>query len=275
MIESGEPPLKLLLALPSYSGRAYNLKSVLNAQERHTPFAGIRVSYSKGSSLLCYAFNQLWAKALNARRKEGFTHFCLLHDDVSPQGPTWVTDLYRIMERTRATVLSVVMPMKSYPRNPIPDAVSTALDTTRPTDEWTSSALFTLSQLERDFPPTFTVPNLLINTGLLLIDLRASWVEDVYFQTHEAMFLSPEGEFSAGSVGEDFAFSRELNARGVPLWVTREIPGLHYGIGCWANSSAWRPESAAHMPTIEEGDEHVQGVYREARTTAADPRKRR
>lgn len=261
-------PLKVFLALPSYTGRRYNTSAIVAAHECPGPFSSVRVAdFGGNASLLAYAFNRLWAKALTARRKEGFTHFCMLHDDVKPLERTWLRDLAGIMERTGAQALSVVLPMKEHWKAPVPDIVSTALDTTQEGDDWPGCAHFSLRQLEEDFPKTFTVPNLLINTGLLLIDLRESWVEDVYFQTRECMNVNDKGEFSPLSIGEDYELSRELTARGVPVWVTRLIPAVHYGVTCWANSSRWQP-STERGRAIAECDERVQAIYRAAKAAA-------
>src|SRR5690242_4216275 len=116
--ERAVSPLNLFLALPSYTAQRYNAMAMITAKDYHAPFAGVHLAQSRGNSLLCSAFNGLWAQALTMRRTKGITHFALLHDDVVPIERTWLTDLYRVMDRTGAKVLSVVSPMKAHSRAP-------------------------------------------------------------------------------------------------------------------------------------------------------------
>jgi len=74
------------------------------------------------------------------------------------------------MERTKAKVLSVVLPLKSAE-----GVVSTALDDP---DYPTSSLVsqFTTTEIHQMPEETFTHERLLANTGCLLVDFREPWV---------------------------------------------------------------------------------------------------
>ena len=60
-------------------------------------------------SLLACNFNFLFTAALNMR-KDGFTHFCMLHNDVIPDGDRWLADLLDEMLLADADVVSAHHP---------------------------------------------------------------------------------------------------------------------------------------------------------------------
>jgi hypothetical protein len=79
-----------------------------------------------------------------------------------------------LMEKTGADVLSAVIPIKSQE-----GMTSTALD--EPVGdmplEWRVKRL-TMREIFEKYPPTFTTDTLLVNTGLMLVDLQKPWVFD-------------------------------------------------------------------------------------------------
>src|SRR4051812_48922453 len=133
------------------------MQCVMQAGAHPAPFSGIRVD-DVGSSLLALNFNEMWARALNAR-SQGITHFVMLHADVVPHSATWVGQLRSIMDRHAASVLSVVLPIKDQ----------RGLTTTglySPGDPRLRRRL-TLQEVYQQ-PPTFTHEHLLVNTGLMM-----------------------------------------------------------------------------------------------------------
>lgn len=221
------PPCDLFLAVPTYDGTRHNASAIVNATMHRGPFRGIRADDS-GGSLLTLNFNRMWANALNAR-EVGVTHFLMLHSDVYPHPATWVADLFAVMERVEAQVLSAVLPIKDAR-----GVTSTAIERS---NIWAPQRI-TLRELEAQ-PPTFTHPGLLVNTGMMLIDMREPWVEKVYFDVNNRIGKNDSGVFYAAAEAEDWFFSRRAREQGARIFATREIAATHYGRGEFPNFGAW------------------------------------
>jgi hypothetical protein len=217
----------LFLALPTYNGERSNASAIVAAVRNPGPFQNIRTEDS-GSSFLTHTFNGMWAKALNARA-EGVTHFLMMHSDVYPHSLTWIQDLFAIMERMNAQLLSVVLPMKD----------ARGLTTTALEDELRGARRLTMREIEaRD--PTFTDPELLVNTGLMLVDMREPWVESMYFDMQSGIARGLTGAFVVCQAdSEDWVFSRLARSAGVQLWATRELRATHYGRCPFPNFGGW------------------------------------
>jgi GT2 family glycosyltransferase len=205
------------------------------------PFAGVRLD-DVGSSLLAHNFNEMWARALNARH-QGITHFAMLHSDVMPHSPTWVGEMRAIMDRVGASVLSVVLPIKDRR-----GLTSTAVDRA---NIWAPRRL-TLSEAYAQ-PATFTHERLLLNTGCMMVDLRQGWVERAHFTVNDAIRQKPSGEFYAVAESEDWFFSRRARLEGASLYATREIAASHFGGSNFDNTSAWGEEVDPDVTHAEPG----------------------
>jgi GT2 family glycosyltransferase len=219
----------LYLALPSYNGSRTNTHAILCAAARPAPFAGVRPD-DVGSSLMANNFNEMWARALNARA-QGFTHFVMLHSDVMPHSGTWVGEMHAIMERVGASVLSVVLPLKDHQ-----GLTSTALDRA---NVWNPKRLTMKEIYGENQPSTFTHDRLLVNTGLMMVDFRDPWVEQAYFTIRDEIRQKPDGQFYAAAESEDWFFSRKARELGAKLFATREIAASHFGGSNFDNTSAW------------------------------------
>lgn len=169
-------------------------------------------------------FNELLCAALNAR-KDGATHFCMLHSDIVPHDVGWLDVMCDEMERVEADILSAVIPLRASN-----GMTSTAFD--EPCDgsdpKWRPRRL-SMSEVYNDCAETFTNPLLLVNTGLMLIDIRGDWVNDIWFQFEDRISRSPTGEFVALNVPEDWDFSRRARAMGAKIWATRKVAATHFG----------------------------------------------
>jgi len=175
-------------------------------------------------SCLTRNFNELFCAALNAR-KDGATHFCMLHSDVVPHGIGWLDVLSDEMERVEADVLSAVIPIKTSS-----GVTSTAID--EPCEgsdkNWRPRRL-TMNEVYNDHPETFTHKDLLVNTGLMLIDIRKDWVNDIWFEFEDMISRDAVGNFIAVNVPEDWNFSRRARKMGASIWATRKVACTHYG----------------------------------------------
>jgi GT2 family glycosyltransferase len=145
--------------------------------------------------------------------------------------------MVRLLQEHKADVLSVVIPIKNEK-----GLTSTALDVGIGDEDshWRVKRL-TLTEIYNDYEPTFTHEKLLVNTGLMLVDLRKPWVENVWFAFEDKIIPDPKvpGNFKAVGVSEDWFFSRRARELGAKLYATREISVLHSGTNEFSNASAW------------------------------------
>ena len=112
-------PKSVYIGVPTYDGRIH--KNLATALQKASADRVSKTTSIITCSVLTRAFNLLYAHALNERRN-GTSHFCLLHDDIVPE-PFWLDEMLRLMERHDADVLSVVVPIKNEK-----GLTSTALD---------------------------------------------------------------------------------------------------------------------------------------------------
>lgn len=229
-------PIGVYVGIPSYDGRIH--AEIMTAafwafQERPSYLSFIQV---QSQSWLCRNFNVLFTAALNMRAKAGITHFLMLHEDVAIQDPRWLSRMVAIGEEKKADVLSVVSPLK-FDKG----LTSTALDN----GDGRPVRRLTLNELYKDYEPTFTDPKLLINTGLMLVDLRSpifkdpNNVEKLAFTMVDKIKTNKDGSFAVDGTPEDWNFSRKMRELGASIWATREIPIVHKGGGVWGNMLAW------------------------------------
>jgi hypothetical protein len=224
MGEHRRPRLKLFLALPNYGFQRHNTVQLLKAFVGPSPFAEV-FPEEQCSSLLAYAFNTLWVHAL-AQRKNGLTHFLLLHADIMPWDEGWLTQLHQEMVLVGAQVISAVSPLKDWK-----GLTSTAID-------GPEARRLSMTEIMAQ-PETFTHPDLLINTGLLLIDMRADWVESICFTIKDWITKGADGAYGVRCEPEDWGFSRQARRLGVKLWTTRKVRLAHMGPGYYLNFQAW------------------------------------
>ncbi len=237
-------PIHVYVGVPSYDGRIHAevFTALFNASRQpQSPLGFIQI---QSQSWLCRNFNACLAMALNMRDK-GITHFLLLHEDVAIQSADWLNKMVAIAEDKKADVLSVVSPLKVEK-----GLTSTALDN----GVGHQVRRLTLKEIYKDYEPTFTAPNLLVNTGLILIDLRTSIFADpanvkslAFTMVDEIKFFRPDtGEaiFTVDGVPEDWHFSRQIREMGASIWATREIPVVHRVVERGVTNSLgerWKP----------------------------------
>lgn len=211
----------ILIGIPTYNGQVMmdTLSALQGATNTHQA-----VHAKSQSSLLTYAFNNLWAMALNMK----VSHFCMLHADILPEDG-WLDKMMDIMITHEADVLSAIVPIKTNA-----GMTSTAIDDTG--DKWRVRRL-TMHQIY-DMEPTFTAPDLLINTGLMLVDMRAPWVHDMWFR-FEDHIANEGGKRVAKNMPEDWLFSRDARAHGARIYATREVKLDHVGSAKFTNTVPW------------------------------------
>lgn len=185
-------------------------------------------------TLLNTSFNRLWAAALDARDKDGITHFAMIHNDVCPED-TWLLELIDELTSRDADIVSAIVPIKDD-RGLTSTAVIYG-------DIWTRRRL-TMTEVMA-LPETFGSEDvggkLLLNTGLWVCDLRKPWCDQVNFESLERITII-DGDRVAEAVSEDWLFSYRLHEMlgGAALYATRKVKLYHDGgARSYVNHRAW------------------------------------
>lgn len=214
----------ILIGLPTYDGTSHSrihIVRLLKNAPCELQFLEMR------TSVLPYNFNILWTATLNHRPR--FTDFLLWHADVLPQGEQWLSVLLSERDRVKADVISAVIPIKNEQ-----GMTSTARDT----DFWNPDR-YSLAEVNAMTEPTWTTPDLLLNTGLMLVDFTKPWVEQVHFQFHDRIVKDEDGKFKAQFAPEDWDFSRQCHTLGLSVYATKAVPVLHRGVYDYPSNGVW------------------------------------
>lgn len=185
-------------------------------------------------SALAMNFNILFNTCLS--QQEPFTHFFLLHGDVSTPDPEFLQKMLAICEEENADVVSGIVAIKDSR-----GLTSTAFDTDlwRPRRLTMREAMKLPPRLTREEAVAFAGGDLLINTGFMLIKL-GDWCRDVVFDFRNAIIKLANGERAVLMESEDWRFSRWANQCGLKLVATREIQIIHHGGEVrWTNYGDW------------------------------------
>jgi hypothetical protein len=215
----------IFIGIPCYGNKICEgaVKGVLAASNQRL---NKTIQFS-GFSILTRNFNALWTQALNSR-EQGTTHFCMLHEDISPE-PYWLDKMLRIMGETDADILSVVSPMKDNR-----GLTSTALDEPLgDADQRYRVRRLTLTEIHAK-PATWTDEKLLVNSGLMLVKLDDR-CEKLWFEFNDAIVKNKDGKWGAVGMSEDWNFSRKAHQLGMKIFVTREISLQHLGMARYSN----------------------------------------
>lgn len=194
-----------------------------------------------GSSALPHGFNRLLALSLGWRDKGIVTHQLVCHSDVVP-GPGFFNTFTEEMARLNTVALSSVIPIKEPELNP---RTSTAIGDIA--DPWTPKRYIHVGDYGT-MPDTFCGADvcgegeeLLINTGLMLLDLRSPFWDDAdfAFQFHTRIHrtVGEDGQITRTPQfrPEDWEMSRELRKAGLPYHATWKVHVKHHGDYAWEN----------------------------------------
>lgn len=180
------------------------------------------------SSLLCHGFNRHWAAAINYAQAGIVDYFLMHHDDIDVHTPMFVDVMLQEMWDNNAAVLSVVQPIKDGKNKDTSTAVESCAN------HWSPRRL-TFQEIY-NLPVTFTMPGLLVNTGLLIVDLRRHEFQEEHngelyfrFEINDRIVRGDDGMFVAQVRPEDWNFSRLCHSRKLPVYATRKIQCFHYG----------------------------------------------
>lgn len=221
--------LRLAVALPSYDGRRANSVSLMHLQRMVPHCAPIETQ----ASLLAYGFNICLSKAWKLARDGHLTHFLMLHDDIVPIDPDWFRRLWTEYVWSNANMIAAVSPIKTEK-----GLTSTGVETD---NKWKPRRLTIRECLSRE--PTFTEPGILLNTGMMLFDLREPWVKKCFFTIEDDMYTE-DGMFDPRVAPEDWNFTRMARKNGAErIFATRAVKLHHIGPVRFDNYNVWGDET--------------------------------
>jgi hypothetical protein len=206
----------ILMGLPTYGGNA-DAAAVASATQL---LAGRGVLMTANISAAPLAFNHLWCTALNNREK-GFTKFLMMHADIAPQGD-FIGKMIEEMAEQKADILSVVAPIKG--ENGI---TSTGIHC----GGWDVKR-FTMKELAK-LPETISFQGLVVNTGLMMVDITKNWVEKLWFRYQDKVVVNSQGLLTPKFWPEDWDFSVEAEKLGAKICATRKVRLVHGGYDNW------------------------------------------
>lgn len=219
--------LRLAVAMPSYNGTRHNGMSLM-ALMRSAPNA---VPIDARSSALTMTFNDCLTRALKLAHEGKATHFLMIHDDIVPCDLDWFERFWRAYEDSNAQILSAVSPIKDGK-----GLSSVALDC-GPTKYLPRR--MTMAEVHAE-PETFTRPDILLNTGLMLFALDEPWLNGLWFRIDNDIVMAPDGNLHSRFEPEDWAWSRDARARGCErLYATRAVKLWHVGQQMFPNFEVW------------------------------------
>lgn len=236
--------MRVLLGMPRYDSSAKMAAAQAFYHPSSPDYPGVSVrAISLATSLLTGCFNAHWAVARNEWEAGNADGFAMIHTDVGAE-VHWLDVLHAELERTGADVIGVTMPIKDGR-----GLHSTAVEQG---DHWSVRRL--TSREVMALPETFTdedVPGLLLNTGLWLCKL-GPWCTEALFHIEDRIVRGPGGRWVAGTVPEDWNFSRQCRALGLKLACTRKVAAEHYGEQKWTNRGEFGrwAQDIQNAPTI-------------------------
>jgi len=212
-------------------------------------------------SLLANMFNRLWCNALDLYEAGAADLFLLHHDDIEPRTICWLDVLVQEMRRTGAAILCPVILLKN-----IGGETSTAMHipgtwrTRRLTIEecWQLPTTFHATDVHKLWP-RMAQTNLVINSGLLLVDLsRPEFLRtdddgelEFFFTVQDRCVRGDDGRWKAESWSEDWDFSARCTAAGLPVYATTAVEVIHHGNGQWCNRNPAEPPARLAMEQKE------------------------
>jgi hypothetical protein len=223
---------KVILCTPYYGGVSMGLRQTLNQAVKDRRLISVAMEVQSTTSVLPQCFNQMLAIALDARDQGRVTHLAMAHADIVAE-PGWLDVLWSEMWFRGADLISAVVPIKNASGR-----TSTAIGLE--TDPWAVLRCIRLAD-RATLPPTFGPESvcgpgevLLVNTGLMLADIRKPWWDDFAFEFHTRLRKTSAGRL-AECRSEDWAMSHALHKVGAKVLATWKPRLRHEGSKMYPN----------------------------------------
>lgn len=220
--------IRPFVAVPTYDGCVkFQTYEALEALDARLPN---RIRSTRSISLLPFCMNLLYAEALNCRKTHGVTHFFMVHADVAPTPKDWPLRMLSAMAQHKLSALAAVIAIKNNERQ-----TSTARDLpgSGPHDE---PQRYAIGEIDGVLTSR-EAPGLLINTGLLCIDLSDPNAEKLYFRFRDAIVRDKEGNYRPWTAPEDWELSRQMRKLGMAYGAIGSFEVKHYGGGVFGNQA--------------------------------------
>ena len=176
-------------------------------------------------SLLAFNFNMLMIEAAN----NDHDWFVMVHGDVVPTSRGWVTTLIDMCERKKWRAISVPLAIKDDR-----GLTSTSVLRNLKTEKLSRTEL---EALPKTFGNAYSKENLggplLINTGLMAVDLRGFDLSLCHFHIIDKIIKMSDGKWGVANLPEDWNFSCMMNDTGNEYGITREVEAFHKGFKAW------------------------------------------
>lgn len=232
---------RIFIGIPAYGETLHS--SFLAARENASAKNRVaHISVMNLSSLtMCY--NALLTGALNLRKK-GVTHFLLWHSDIIPLEDCWLDTLLDEMNRFDADVISAFSPLKDHTGLTSTGLLVESSEEEKKDAPWRDVKVerFSLKDLYANHPVTFTHEKMMLNTGLMLIDLRKPWLYQgkmPCFQFQDSIELHEDGDYRVAGYPECVLLAKVAHERKAKFYATRKVLLSHYGQMGFTNSAPW------------------------------------
>lgn len=190
------------------------------------------------SSAANFNHNSLLANGLNLQRKGIMDYLLIHHADVEVRTSCWLDVMLAEMQQYGAGVLAGVCSKKN-------DSGMSNMAYSTPNEYFGN-----VMSLEHiwSLPKTFSIADtphpdreLLVNTGLMLIDLRLpQWrqyktdpdgtrVLKFCFQMRDRIAVDEDDDCHAQFASEDWNFSKQCARNGIPVYCTQKVQIIHHG----------------------------------------------
>lgn len=217
---------RVFLATPFYGQVSMQLLNTIRAASVDHSLLQVVADGQCCTSILPKTFNELLASALDMRDSGKITHMAMCHSDIlADKG--WLDVLWGEMWHHKLDVISAVVPIKG-----MTGRTSTGIGLKK--DRWAVKRCINLKD-SQTLPATFGPVHacqpdevLLINSGLMLIDLRRPYWDDFAFQFHTRIRKTRTGRVSECR-SEDWEMSHDLNEIGAPYMATFKTKLRHEG----------------------------------------------
>lgn len=234
--------------MPHYGQVAAGMLQTVTAAVRDPEMVAVAGFAQSCSSVLPHCFNELLCHALAMRDTGQVTHFAMAHADVVAE-PGWLDKLAAEMYSHDLTAISAVIPIKG-PTGRTSTAIGDLDDPWKVTrcvflhDRNTLPTTFTLDQVRR-----LASEVLLINTGLMLLDLGHPCWDDFAFQFHTRInrVQRDDGQvvYLPEQRTEDWEMSHHLRRHGARYGATWAVRLRHEGACRYPNYSEHATYTAA------------------------------
>lgn len=218
----------IMVGIPTYKSDMHVglLFPMLRAtKEHHLEIA------NSDTSATCFSFNRLWIDALDAWEQGKITHFLMVHSDIVPEN-YFVDKMVAIMERTKADVLSAIIPIKDNM-----GLTSTAMEEPMGDEDPRWRVRRVTMREAHALGKTWTHDAVLLNTGLMMVKM-GEWCKSMHFHFDDDI-IQYRGRRHPVCFPEDWNFSRDAKKLGAKLWATREVLANHMGITGFPNWKPW------------------------------------